>query len=40
MSWAEDQERDAREDEDVDCHPRRLSSLESIIDSKIPNLQE
>jgi hypothetical protein len=33
-------ERDDCEDDDVDCRPRRLSSLESIVESKIPNLQE
>jgi hypothetical protein len=40
MSWAEDRERDACEDEDAEYRPRHLSSLESIVGSKIPNLQE
>jgi hypothetical protein len=32
LSWSDDRERDAYKDEDVGCRPRRLSSLESIIE--------
>ena len=36
MSCVEAQERDDCEDDDTDCHPRCLSSLESIEESNIP----
>jgi hypothetical protein len=40
MSYAKEREQDIYEDDDIDHRPQCLSSLESIEESNIPNLQE